>query len=151
MLQSVVFRPNAPAFSYPNLRAHRGFAFDEKETSNEFPFKRSSQSHQSLHHISPNDFTIISSCRSNSNFQFLRERAYWYGNIDPLSTKTYLPYRFLYFGFTRPPFHCAFDFILFYLYFLVTLHFVTLIPLVSFSCYLSFRVNRYIGFCHTSK
>ena len=88
-------------------------------------------SHQSLHHISPDDFTIISSCRSNSNFELLRERAYLYRNLDPLSTKTSHPYPFLYFSFTRPPFHCAFHFILFYLYFLVTLHLVTLILLFS--------------------
>ena len=32
-------------------------------------------SQQSLHRISPDDFTIISSCRSNSNFELLREEA----------------------------------------------------------------------------
>ena len=41
-----------------------------------------------LLYISPDDFTIISSCLFNSNFELLRERAYWYWNLDPLSTKT---------------------------------------------------------------
>ena len=104
MLQSVVFWPNSPAFSYANLRAHRGFAFDGKGTCNVFLSSVLARSHQSLHHISPDNFTIISSCRSNSNFELLRERVYWYRNLDPLSTKTSHPYPFLYFSFTQPSF-----------------------------------------------
>ena len=51
--------------------------------------------------------------------------------ISLFLSKTSHSYPFLYFSFTRPSFHCVFHFILFYPYFLVTLHLVTSILFVS--------------------
>ena len=108
MLQSVVLRPNSPAFSYVNLRAYGGFASDGKEACNEFPCNEFPflPTHinlvtTSLLMISLSSLPAVQTPTLNSSY----ERAYLYRNLDPLSTKTSHPYPFLSFSSTWSSFH----------------------------------------------